>query len=105
MVELCESVLDGGGMPDEWALSVVVPIFKGKGDARSCGAYRGVKLLEHAMKICRKGAREENAACGGSGRDAIWFYARQRDNSCSVDFKEVTKGVLIRGEEVVYVLC
>ena len=54
MVELCESVLVGGGMPDEWALSVVVPIFKGKGDARSCGAYRGVKLLEHTMKIVEK---------------------------------------------------
>ena len=40
-------------MPDEWALSVV-PIFKGKGDAMSCGVYRGVKLLEHAMKIVEK---------------------------------------------------
>ena len=54
MVELCQSVLDGRGMPDEWALSVVVPIFKGKGDAMNCGAYRGVKLLEHAMKIVEK---------------------------------------------------
>ena len=52
MVELCQSLLDG--MPDEWALSVVVPIFRGKGDAMSCGAYRGVKLLEHAMKIVEK---------------------------------------------------
>ena len=51
MVELCQSVLDERGMPDEWALSVEVPIFKGKGDAINCGAYRGVKLLEHAMKI------------------------------------------------------
>ena len=54
MVELCQSVLDGRGMLDEWALSVVVPIFKGKGDAMNCGAYRGVKLLEHAMKIVEK---------------------------------------------------
>ena len=30
---------------------VVVPIFKGKGDAMSCRAYRGVKLLGHAKKI------------------------------------------------------
>ena len=30
MVELCQGVLDGRGMPDDWALSVVVPIFKGK---------------------------------------------------------------------------
>ena len=53
MVELCQSALDGRGMLDEWALSVVVPIFKGKGNAMSCGAYRGV-LLENAMKIVEK---------------------------------------------------
>ena len=35
-------------------LSIVALIFKGKGDAMSCGAYRGVKLLEHAMKIVEK---------------------------------------------------
>ena len=30
---------------------MIVPVFKGKGDVISCGSYRGVKLLEHAMKI------------------------------------------------------
>ena len=54
IVELCHDVLYGRGMPDEWVLSVVVPIFKGKGDAMSCRAYRGVKFLEHAMKIVEK---------------------------------------------------
>ena len=53
MVELCQGVMDGR-MPDEWALSVVVPIFKGNGDAMGCKAYRGVKLLEHAMKTVEK---------------------------------------------------
>ena len=46
MMELCQHVLDGRGMPDEWKTSVIVPIFKGKGDVMSCGLYRGVKLLE-----------------------------------------------------------
>ena len=41
-------------MPDEWKTSVIVPIFKGKGDVMSCGSYRGVKLLEHAMKIVKR---------------------------------------------------
>ena len=41
-------------MPDEWKTSVIVPIFKGKGDVMSCGSYRGVKLLEHAMKIVER---------------------------------------------------
>ena len=54
MVELCQGMLDGRRMPDEWVLSVVVPICKGKGDEMSCGAYRGVKLLDHAIKILEK---------------------------------------------------
>ena len=54
MVELCQGVLDGRGMLDEWVLSVVVPIFRGKGDAMSCVLYRGMKLLEHAMKIVER---------------------------------------------------
>ena len=102
MVELCQSMLDGRGMPDEWALSVVVPIFKGKGDAMNCGAYRGVKLLEHAMKIVEKGAREENMAYGKWTRCSL-VLCQAKDNRCSVHFEEITRGVLGQGEEVVYV--
>ena len=54
MMELCQRVLDGRGMPDEWKTSVIVPIFKGKDVVMSCGSYRGVKLLEHAMKIVER---------------------------------------------------
>ena len=54
MVELGQLVLGSGGMPDEWKTGVIVPIFKGKGNVMSCGSYRGVKLLEHAMKIVER---------------------------------------------------
>ena len=54
MMELCQRVMDGGGMPDQWKTSVIVPIFKGKGNVMSCGSYRRVKLLEHAMKIVER---------------------------------------------------
>ena len=54
MMELCQRVLDGRGMPDEWKTRVFLPIFKGKGDVMSCGSYRGVKLLEHVMKIVER---------------------------------------------------
>ena len=100
MVELCQSMLDGRGIPDEWALSVVVPIFKGKGDAMNCGAYRGVKLLQHAMKIVEKvlGRRMRHMV----KVDEMQFgFMPQRNNRCSVHFKEVTRGVLGQGEEVV----
>ena len=52
--KLCQKVLYGKGMPEEWKTSVVVPIFKGNRDVMDCGAYRGVKLLQHAMKIVER---------------------------------------------------
>ena len=54
MAEICQKVQDGFGMPAEWTLSIVVPIFKGKGDIRNCSCYRAVKLLEHGMKVVKK---------------------------------------------------
>ena len=47
MAEICQKVLDGFGMPAEWALRIVVPIFKGKGYIRKRNRCRAVKLLEH----------------------------------------------------------
>ena len=54
MMELCQHVLNSRGMPDEWKTSVIVPIFKGQANVMSCGSYRRVKLLEHAMKIVER---------------------------------------------------
>ena len=39
MVVLCQRVLDGLGVPAEWVLSTVVPIFKGNGDIKNCTCY------------------------------------------------------------------
>ena len=38
-------------IPDEWRESVLVPIYKEKGDVQECQNYRGIKLLSHTMKI------------------------------------------------------
>ena len=32
----------------------LLPIYKGKGDPMECGSYRGIKLLEHAMKVVER---------------------------------------------------
>ena len=47
-------VVDEGEIPKEWKNSVTVPIYKGKGDALECGKYRGIRLLEHGMKLFEK---------------------------------------------------
>ena len=62
MLQLCQRDLDGKGIPDEWKTSVVVPIFKGKGDVMNCGSYRGVKLLEHGMKIIERVLERRNTS-------------------------------------------
>ena len=51
MVEVCNEALRKGVVPEDWKSSILVPLFKGKGDAMDCGSYRGLKLLEHAMKV------------------------------------------------------
>ena len=54
MAEICQKVLDGLGMPAEWALSIVVPIIKRKSDIINSSCYRAVKLLEHRMKVMER---------------------------------------------------
>ena len=41
-------------MPAEWDPSIVVPIFKGKGDIRYCSHHRAVKLLDNGMKVVER---------------------------------------------------
>jgi len=33
---------------------MVLPIYKEKADPMECGSYRGIKLLEHAMKVVER---------------------------------------------------
>ena len=54
MTDLCNWVVRERRMPDDWKRSILVPIYKGKGDPLECGSYRAIKLLEHGMKILEK---------------------------------------------------
>ncbi|XP_071739768.1 uncharacterized protein [Rutidosis leptorrhynchoides] len=38
-------------MPLKWRVSEIIPIYKNKEDAQTCGNYRGIKLLSHTMKF------------------------------------------------------
>ena len=44
-------LLGGEKMPDEWRRSVLVPLYKGKGDIKKCGNYREIKLMSHTIKL------------------------------------------------------
>ena len=44
-------IFQSNKMPDEWRRSILVPIFKNKGDVQSCTNYREIKLMSHTMKL------------------------------------------------------
>ena len=52
--DLCIGIVKEGCIPEDWKSSMVLPIYKGKGGPRECGSYRGIKLLEHAMKVVER---------------------------------------------------
>jgi len=36
-------IVKEGCIPKDWKSSMVLPIYKGKGDPMECGSYRGIK--------------------------------------------------------------
>ena len=48
---LFNSIIKEGRIPDDWNTSIIVNCFKNKGEATERGNYRGLKLLEHTMKV------------------------------------------------------
>jgi len=54
ILDLCNGIVKEGSTPEDWKSSVVLPIYKGKGDPKECGSYRGIKLLQHVMESRRK---------------------------------------------------
>jgi hypothetical protein len=91
--------MENESSPEEWRDSLTIPLFKGKGDALQCGKYRGLRLLEHGMKIWERVLNERlKKICsiddcqfgfmpGKSTTDAIFIVScrrsmERRGNSC-----------------------
>jgi Reverse transcriptase (RNA-dependent DNA polymerase) len=51
LTKLFNTIFRSNKMSDEWRRSILVPIFKNKGDIQSCTNYRGIKLMSHIMKF------------------------------------------------------
>ena len=41
-------------IPESWQMSELVAIYKGKGDELEYSSSRGIKLLEHGMKVAER---------------------------------------------------
>ena len=54
LVEILNKIMKEGKIPEQWADSELVTIFIEKGNLLQCDNYRGIKLLEHSLKILEK---------------------------------------------------
>ena len=54
VADVCNSVVREGRIPKYLRENWMLNIYKGKGDAMQCGSYRGIKLLEHVIKILER---------------------------------------------------
>ena len=89
-----QSILFSGKVPPSWQSSVTIPLYKGKGDAMECGNYRGIRLLEHGMKIFEKvlemrlkkliqiDERQFGFRTGKSTTDAIFILRQLQEKYC-----------------------
>jgi len=50
-----------GCIPEDWKSSMVLPVYKGKGDPMECGSYRGIELL-NCYESGGKDLQKQNSA-------------------------------------------
>ena len=54
IADLANSIISAGHIPKEWEESFIINVYKGKGDAMERGNYRGLKLLDHVLKVVER---------------------------------------------------
>ena len=54
LTKLFNRLLMGERIPEGWRRSVLIPIYKNKGDAQCCGNYRRIKLMSHIIKVWQR---------------------------------------------------
>jgi len=57
LTDLCNLIVCEGEVYEHWKSSVLIPVYKGKGDPLECWCYRAIKLLEYPMKVVEKSQR------------------------------------------------
>ena len=51
LLKVLTHIFEQEKMPDERRDSILIPIFKNKGDIQECSNYCGIKLMSHTLKL------------------------------------------------------
>ena len=68
---LMNAIILEGKVPADWSDSIIVSLFKEKGDALYQSNYRGLELTDHVLKVIERVV--ENILCGTVNIDEMKF--------------------------------
>ena len=51
---VCNMAFESGFLPEYWRSSVIVPLYKGKGEKNECKNYRGIIMISVVEKCMRR---------------------------------------------------
>ena len=54
MTDLVNNIVKEGCILDEWRMSFMVPVYKGKGNPLVCSSYKVIKLREQPMRVLER---------------------------------------------------
>ena len=94
LTKLYNRTMESERMPEEWVDSVLIPIFKNKGDVQSCNNYRGITLISHTIKQCERIVERRYI-----------FHVREKQCRCIVCFESVDGEVQRRSEGATLCVC
>jgi len=62
ILDLCNGIVKDGSIPEDWKSSVILPIYKGKGDPMECGSYRRDQIVGTCYESRRKDFSTQTSA-------------------------------------------
>ena len=105
MVDIIGTVWEEEEMPEDWKQSEIVRIYKQKGDPLGCGNYRGIKLLEHGMKILEKIIEGRLRKTVEIDPMQVWLYAREGNHRRHLHLPANTRKTSRKKSRIVHNFC
>ena len=94
LTSICNRIVKEEAIPESWQMSELVAIYKGKGDVLECSSSRGIKLLEHGMKVAERVLEQGFPISGSQMVQKLFlkkccFHEKYVNRSCCPVFHEV----------------
>ena len=77
-----------------------IPVHKGKGDISNCGKFRGIRLLDQAVKVLRRKIEKHS----WNGLSTVWFQCAKINHRGNID-ATITRKVHPKQLEVIPYIC